>query len=693
MASRSHTSISFPAALGMIGRYSRSRIREQVRSVAFIIVYLVAFQVVVFGTMPADAIWIGAGIGMVILGLTAFLDGLTIGVMPLGERVGVRLPERTGVLAIAVFGVMLGIGSTLAEPAVAALRGMGSTVTAWKTPLLFTLIEQRAGALVSAIAVGVGIAVALGMLRFFYNLSIKPFVYIIVPLVLLLTAVGEVTGTYAEVIGLAWDAGAVTTGAVTVPLVLALGVGVSRAAGTRDAGGGGFGIVMLASLLPIGSVLVLGIIVGMDTPAPVGEEAFFAPANRVQALEIFEDEDALRTHAFTRAGEAGRRAYFDEAESYQRALYSIAASARTRRKILGDMPLSEWLATRASAAERDLVQDVTGTTDNSPSALGTDFAGTMRRQGATAVRAILPLVLLLLIVLVAVLRDRPRHTDELVLGIGLAIVGMTILSAGIQIGLVPLGDGVGRELPRAFQSDAEEAQRVVINDFDRSLVREGISSSGSRYRFFFFRDEGKLEQLPFVEERYDPTRDRYVHVVSRPPLFGPALRPVGIALVILFGLGMGYGATRAEPALSALGRTAEQLTAGAVRRHSVVSVVALGVGLGLAVGVARMLYPVPLAWLLVPLYGLLLPLTSANEESFAALSWDSGGVTTGTVTVPLVMAMGLGLGRELNVADGFGILALASAFPILAMLLYGLVLQLRHERVTKALRMEESNER
>jgi hypothetical protein len=84
------------------------------------------------------------------------------------------------------------------------------------------------------------------------------------------------------------------------------------------------------------------------------------------------------------------------------------------------------------------------------------------------------------------------------------------------------------------------------------------------------------------------------------------------------------------------------------------------------------LFDLPLIWLILPSYALLLILTVFSEEEFTAIAWDSGGVTTGPVTVPLVLAMGLGIGGELNISDGFGILAMASTFPIITVLLYGL---------------------
>ena len=117
-----------------------------------------------------------------------------------------------------------------------------------------------------------------------------------------------------------------------------------------------------------------------------------------------------------------------------------------------------------------------------------------------------------------------------------------------------------------------------------------------------------------------------------------------------------------------------------IRRSQIVQVVSIGVGIGLMLGLARILFDLPLIWLIIPSYFLLLPLTLMSEEEFTAIAWDSGGVTTGPVTVPLVLAMGLSIGGELNIADGFGVLALASAFPIITVLLFGLFAKAKQHR-------------
>jgi hypothetical protein len=109
-------------------------------------------------------------------------------------------------------------------------------------------------------------------------------------------------------------------------------------------------------------------------------------------------------------------------------------------------------------------------------------------------------------------------------------------------------------------------------------------------------------------------------------------------------------------------------------------------------GLSRILFDIPLVWLIIPPYLLLIPLTIFSEEEFTAIAWDSGGVTTGPVTVPLVLAMGLSIGGELNVVDGFGVLALASAFPIITVLVFGLYAKAKQKQSISDNLMEDSDE-
>ncbi|MDA9285750.1 DUF1538 domain-containing protein [Pseudomonadales bacterium] len=150
---------------------------------------------------------------------------------------------------------------------------------------------------------------------------------------------------------------------------------------------------------------------------------------------------------------------------------------------------------------------------------------------------------------------------------------------------------------------------------------------------------------------------------------------IGLAIVIAFAFLMGFGATLAEPALNALGLTVQNLTNGAFKKSMLMYSVAIGVAVGIALGIAKLVIGFDLMTVLIPLYLVGIVLTMLSTEEFVNVAWDSAGVTTGPVTVPLVLAMGLGLGSAVSAVEGFGILSLASICPILAVLTMGLAIQ------------------
>ena len=139
-------------------------------------------------------------------------------------------------------------------------------------------------------------------------------------------------------------------------------------------------------------------------------------------------------------------------------------------------------------------------------------------------------------------------------------------------------------------------------------------------------------------------------------------------------------------ALNALGATVQDLTNGAFKKSMLMYSVAGGVAFGIALGVAKIVFNLDLFLLLMPLYGLGILLTFFSTEEFVNVAWDSAGVTTGPVTVPLVLAMGLGLGNAVSATEGFGILSMASICPILAVLSVGIFIQINqkiHQNIKK----------
>ncbi len=684
MSNSNRIHIPFTAAITMIWNYARCKINEQVRAIAFIIIYLTAFKIIVLNSPPEKALQLSIGIGMVAFGLAFFLEGLFLGLMPIGERVGIQLPLRFNIFFILVFGLLLGFGATLAEPAIASLRVAGMSVNPWDTPLLFRIFEVETEKLVMAIGAGVGVAVAFGLARFYWGFSLKPFLYFLVPVLLAVSAIFAQDENLRQILNLAWDTGGVTTGPVTVPLVLAMGIGISRSSGKIENRISGFGVVTLASLFPVLGVLILGGYLNQTTPAPVPVAKFFSSANRENALKLLKSETGLKQAAFQRGDEKARRAFFNDEKHYEEALKTLVDPEK-REELLGSLTLEEWLSRNASSKERASIALVRVGRKLVKENVNISLTEVLEREGESAFKAVIPLIALLVFVLIALLRDRPKHVDEVVLGVIFALAGMTILTSGIKLGIAPLGDQVGRPLPQVFRSETYEEGRIILEPFDLDSVKLAYGTDGTLSRYFYLKDRsGALRLVPFEESRYDKEARRYEYIVERPPLFGPELTLVGIALVFLFAFGMGYGSTVAEPALNAFGSTVEELTVGTVKKSGVINTVSLGVGLGLLAGIARILYDIPMTWLLLPSYTILLVLTWFSDDEFVGIAWDSGGVTTGPITVPLVLSMGLGIGGELKVIDGFGIVAMASVFPILTMLIYGIRVRMKQRLILVA---------
>jgi hypothetical protein len=144
--------------------------------------------------------------------------------------------------------------------------------------------------------------------------------------------------------------------------------------------------------------------------------------------------------------------------------------------------------------------------------------------------------------------------------------------------------------------------------------------------------------------------------------------------VYLFAGAIGFSTTIAEPALIAVALKAEEVSGGAVGRVGLRIAVAIGVAFGVALGTFRIVTGTPLHYYIIAGYIIVILQTARTNRFIIPLAYDSGGVTTSTVTVPLVAALGLGLASTIPgrspIIDGFGLIAFASLFPIIAVMAY-----------------------
>jgi len=154
--------------------------------------------------------------------------------------------------------------------------------------------------------------------------------------------------------------------------------------------------------------------------------------------------------------------------------------------------------------------------------------------------------------------------------------------------------------------------------------------------------------------------------------------------VYTFAAAIGFATTIAEPALIAVAIKASDVSAGAISIWGLRIAVALGVAIGIALGAFRIVTGTPLQYYIITGYVFVMIQTYYAPRSIIALAYDSGGVTTSTVTVPLVTALGIGLATTIPgrspLIDGFGLIAFASLFPMMTVMGYA---QLAHWRARR----------
>jgi hypothetical protein len=145
--------------------------------------------------------------------------------------------------------------------------------------------------------------------------------------------------------------------------------------------------------------------------------------------------------------------------------------------------------------------------------------------------------------------------------------------------------------------------------------------------------------------------------------------------VYIFAAAIGFSTTMAEPSLIAVSMKANAVSAGAIGVFGLRVAVAIGVGIGVSLGCYRIITGLPLHYFIAAGYVVVIVQTVVAPKIIIPLAYDSGGVTTSTVTVPLVTALGLGLAEAVPgrspLLDGFGLVAFASLFPIITVLAYG----------------------
>lgn len=223
-----------------------------------IVIVVVIFQTFVLQSIPEDTLSISIGLFVVAIGVALFLRGLELSIFPVGKSLSNQFTKRGSLWILLSFGFALGFSAVIAEPALIAVAEQAQEIS-----------EGRIDALILRflVAISVGFVVALGVFRILFGYPLHWFM-----IIGYLTVVTITFFTPAEIVGLAYDSGGVTTNIVTVPLIAALGIGLATSIRGRNPLIDGFGIVAMAVMVPMITVQLYGIVVfsGAET-APAAD--------------------------------------------------------------------------------------------------------------------------------------------------------------------------------------------------------------------------------------------------------------------------------------------------------------------------------------------------------------------------------------------------------------------------------------
>lgn len=236
---------------------------------------------------------------------------------------------------------------------------------------------------------------------------------------------------------------------------------------------------------------------------------------------------------------------------------------------------------------------------------------------------IAPILLVLLFFQTIIIRKKIPHLKQILFGLSLVVIGLAIFIVGLEECIFPIGTSMAEQLTDPefiFNGDAEALK---------------FSSSGNSL-------DASLYFWTYV-----------------------------------FAFMIGFSTTLAEPALIAVSIKAREISTGAVSEWGLRIAVAFGVGIGVTLGTFRIIMGTPLHIYIAIGYLFLIIQTIFAPKTIIPLAYDTGGVTTSTVTVPVLAALGIGLASNVPgrspILDGFGLIAFASLFPIIAVLAYAMI--------------------
>jgi len=262
-----------------------------------------------------------------------------------------------------------------------------------------------------------------------------------------------------------------------------------------------------------------------------------------------------------------------------------------------------------------------------------DFLQHLLNTGSSTLADVLPIAGIIFGFQLLVLRQNIPNLKSVLVGLVYVLVGLTLFLVGLEEALFPLGKLMAEQLT------------------DPEFIRSTVAAAGATLQWNDYK------------------------------------------WIYVFAAAIGFATTIAEPALIAVAIKAHQVSSGGITVWGLRIAVAIGVAAGISLGAFRIITGTPLHYYIIAGYIVVLIQTLYAPRTIIALAYDSGGVTTSTVTVPLVAALGLGLASTIPgrspLLDGFGLIAFASLFPIISVMGYA---QLGEWRLRRLKKKQENDE-
>ncbi len=434
------------------------------------------------------------GAVMLIFGMGLFSLGAEMSMIPIGEGIGVQLSKTKSIVLIAVIGLLMGFIITISEPDLQVLAEQVPSVPNW--------------ILILTVAAGVGIFLALAIVRIFFQINLS---YLLIALYAgLLIASFFVPGDFLAV---AFDSGGVTTGPMTVPFIMAMGIGLASIRSDKNAASDSFGLVALSSIGPILAVLLLG--------------CFYRP---------------------------------DSAD------YTLGqiVSVETTRDVV-------W-----------------------------QFTVGLPRYLEEVFISLLPIFAMFGIFQLLSRRYHRKQIKRILFGLVYTFLGLVLFLCGVNIGFAPVGSYLGNAV-------------------------------GS---------------LPYNW------------------------------ILIPLGALIGYFIVKAEPAIQVLNHQVEGVTNGSISVKAMNRALSIGVAASVALAMAKVIYAIPIAYIVLPGYIIALVLSRFVPKIFVGIAFDSGGVASGPMTTTFLLPLSIGACTAVGgniMTDAFGVVSLVALTPLIAIQIMGVV--------------------